>query len=151
MAGNKCARWNGDVLNHMQTLHDQEQHRELYDSHRVGHRMEMGHLYLPTKTVLKGGLKVAKIAGMSTGADLADGITEVTINTILFGSCIYTVQTGKSMGDLTEGKPATFHINAVVHKTEGSAASCPITGIFTATYTLTEPKETTLSVSDSTD
>jgi hypothetical protein len=73
----------------------------------------------------------------------------VTINTFFFGSCVYTVPSGASLGDLTEGKPAIFHANAIAHKVAGSCSLGPETAIWTGTYNLTEPKETTLSVSDS--
>ncbi len=101
----------------------------------------------PTKTVLNGGLQVDRIAGTSNGTVTSDGITEVTINTILFGSCIYTVESGKSIGTLTEGKPAVFTANASAIKTAGAAAACPETSVWTASYTLTSPTNTTLSVS----
>lgn len=105
-----------------------------------------GSCSFPTKTVLNGKLEIHQITGTSNGTVTADGITEVTINTILFGSCIYTVESGKSIGDLTEGNPAIFHANAVAHKTAGAASACPTTSEWTATYTLTSPAGTTLSV-----
>jgi hypothetical protein len=102
---------------------------------------------LPTRTTLLGGFEIHRIASTSNGTVTADGETRTTINTVLFGSCSYTVQSGKSMGDLTEGNPAVLHINAVKTKTIGSAAVCPETLIWTATYMLTEPSSTTTSVS----
>lgn len=100
----------------------------------------------PTTTTVRGNLEVASIAGTSNGTVIADEETRVTINTIVFGSCIYTIFDGKSMGDITEGKPAIFHANAVAHKTAGSEFVCPTTSVWSATYTLTFPKET-LSIS----
>jgi hypothetical protein len=99
-----------------------------------------------TTTTLKAGkLEVKNIAGTHNGTVLADSLTEVTINTVLFGSCIYGVAVGKSLGDLTEGKPAVFHANAVATK-QASPFAYPETANWTGTYTLTEPKEKTLSV-----
>jgi len=103
----------------------------------------------PTSTVLKGGFEIHKITGTSNGTVTADGETTWTTNTIFFGSCVYGVPSGTSIGDITEGKPSVLHVNAVMRKTEGSNISCPETGIWTATYTLTEPSNTTLSVSTS--
>ena len=103
----------------------------------------------PTSTVLKGKLELHKIAGTSNGTVTADGETRWTTNTFFFGSCIYTVASEKSMGDLTEGNPALFHINTVAQKTTGSEFTCPATAVWTATYTLTSPAGTTLSVSSS--
>jgi len=102
----------------------------------------------PTKTLKTADLEVHKIATTSNGTVTAGGTFEVTINTIFFGSCIYGVTKGTSIGDLTEGKPAIFHATkAVAEKFSGSAAACPETSLWTSTYTVTEPKETTLSVS----
>lgn len=99
----------------------------------------------PTTTTLKGKLEVHKIAGTSNGTVTADGETRVTINTIFFGSCVYTVPTGESIGDITEGNPAIFHANAVAHQV-GENVACPATSKWTATYTLTTTPGTTLSV-----
>jgi hypothetical protein len=104
----------------------------------------------PTKTISLGKLEVHKIAGTSNGTvtQVKNGEknTEVTINTILFGSCIFSVESGTSIGDLKEGNPATFVANAVATKVTGGAA-CPTTAKWSATYTMTEPK-TTISVSE---
>ncbi len=114
----------------------------------------------PTKTLTMAALEVKKIAGTSNGTVLADEYTpkgekrfEVTINTVLFGSCIYTVEPGASLGDLTEGKtgtetPPVFHANAVAKKTPTSPIPCPETAKWTATYTMTSPENTTASVED---
>jgi len=72
---------------------------------------------------------------------------EVTIQTFLFGSCVYGTGEGKDLGTLTEGNPATFHVDATVNKISGF---CPGTSAtWLATYTLTEPSATTLYVSES--
>jgi hypothetical protein len=99
-----------------------------------------------TTTTLKGGLECHRIAGTSNCTLTADGPTKVTINTVFFGSCVYTVTEGESIGDLTEGNPAVFHANAIAHKQEGSNFACPATSVWTATYTLTSPA-TTVSAS----
>lgn len=113
----------------------------------------------PTKTLTMAALEIKKIAGTSNGTVLADefkenGVVkeprfEVTINTVLFGSCIYTVAPGASLGDLTEGNPAIFHANAVAQIVRPpSPVACPNTARWTATYTLTEPTNTTASISN---
>jgi hypothetical protein len=118
-----------------------------------------------TTTITKACLEVHQIAGTSNGTVTADECnathgsepsTNVTINTVLFGSCIYTVTAGKSIGDISEGKDqasgapvSTFTANAVATKVTGSNFACPETSKWTATYVLTEPKGTTLSVSSS--
>ncbi len=101
---------------------------------------------LPTKTLLAGKLEVEHIAGTHNGTVKADTTTEVTVNTILFGTCVYGPTAGVDLGELKEGKPATFVANAVVEKLTGSSVTCPKTAKWTAEYTLTEPGEKTLSV-----
>jgi hypothetical protein len=112
---------------------------------------------LPTNTLVKGKLEVKKIAGTSNGTIVADGEFQVTINTVFFGSCIYGVTSGNSLGDLTEGKgqtateggePAIFHANAVAERFSGSNVVCPETSNWTGTYQLTEPVGTTASISN---
>jgi hypothetical protein len=102
----------------------------------------------PTKTLLSGKLEVHKIAGTSNGTVTSDAPFEVTINTFLFGSCIYGVATGVDLGTIKEGNPATFEANAVATRF-GTNFACPSTSRWTGTYTLTSPAGTTLSVSSS--
>jgi hypothetical protein len=102
-----------------------------------------------TTTNKLGKFEIHKIAGTSNGTVTVDEITETTINTVFFGSCVYGATKGTSLGDITEGKPAILHINAVTERLSGSNLACPETDKWTATYTLTSPKETTLSVSTS--
>ena len=99
-----------------------------------------------TKTVTLGKLEVKNIKGTHNGTIKADTVTEVTIATVFFGSCVYGVTAGGSLGDLTEGKPAIFHANAIAHRLTGSNFACPGTTKWTGTFTLTEPSEKTLSV-----
>jgi len=103
----------------------------------------------PTKTLKLANTEIHKIAGTSNGTVTADGLTEVTINTVFFGSCIYGVTSGASLGDITEGNPATLHLNAVTHRLSGSNIVCPETDRWTGTYVLTSPVNTTLSVGNS--
>jgi hypothetical protein len=109
----------------------------------------------PTTTNTLGKLEIKKIAGTSNGTVVADATFKVTINTVFFGSCVYGVTAGVSLGDLTEGKgqtattggePAIFHANAVAEKFEGVV--CPDTANWTGTYQLTEPLGTTASISN---
>jgi len=99
-----------------------------------------------TTTTLLGKFEVGHIAGTHNGTVKADTETRITINGGFFGSCLYGATAGTDLGELKEGKPATLAINAVIQKLSGSAGSCPETVKWTAEYTLTEPKEKTLSV-----
>jgi hypothetical protein len=100
----------------------------------------------PTTTLTKGKLEVLNIAGTHNGTVKSDGTTEVTINTVFYGTCVYGPTAGVDLGELKEGKPATFVANAVLEKFSGSGFACPKTAKWTAEYTLTEPGEKTLSV-----
>lgn len=102
-----------------------------------------------TKTIKNAAYEIHKITGTSNGTVTADGLFEVTSNTVLFGSCIYGVASGKSLGEISEGNPAILHINAIAQRLSGSAFACPETSKWTTTYTLTSPASTTLSVSSS--
>jgi len=108
----------------------------------------------PTTTLagFAGKLKVERIAGTSNGTVKVDekGEARVTINTVFFGSCVYGVKAGAHLGIITEGKANESHFtaeNAAVEKLEGSNVACPPKANWSATYVLTVPKETTLSVS----
>lgn len=126
-------------------------------------KLEWSGCTFPTATTHKGCLEIHNITGTSNGtitSDACPGITggsgnsEVTINTVFFGSCIYGIESGKSIGDLTEGTfttsprhaTAIFHASAVAKKLSGSNLACPETSKWSATYVMTEPENTTLAV-----
>jgi hypothetical protein len=105
-----------------------------------------GKCTVAVNTIKLANTEIHKIAGTSNGTVTADGVTEITINTALFGSCVYAVANGASLGDITEGNPAIFHLNAVTKRLSGF---CPETDKWTGTYVVTSPANTTLSVSNS--
>jgi hypothetical protein len=74
---------------------------------------------------------------------------KVTISIPFFGSCVYGVASGTTLGTITEGKPATFDFNAVAQKWSGSSITCPETANWSGSYTQTTPSNTTLSVESS--
>ena len=96
--------------------------------------LDWGSCTFPTKTLVAAGLQVS---GTGSGNVSATGTFEVTINTILLGSCIYGVTNGAPVGTLASG---TFTANAVAEKFSGSNLACPSTSKWTGTYTATEPK-----------
>ena|ERR1700749_3868944 len=102
----------------------------------------------PTTTIKLGKLEVKKSVGTSNGTVVADGTFEVTFIHAVLGDCVYGVDSGTSLGDLTEGNPFIFHTNGL-GKEIGNKVSCPDDAIWTATYTLTSPSGTTGSVSAS--
>jgi len=109
--------------------------------------LSWGGCTFPTNTLEATKLECHWITGTSNCTATADGSFRVTINTIFFGSCIYGVTSGTSIGDITEGKPGVFHANAVAERFSGSNFACPETSKWTGTYNVTTPSETTLSVS----
>ena len=100
----------------------------------------------PTATTAGGTLEIHKIAGTSNGTLTASGF-KVTVLVFGFIDCEYEVAENTDIGTVTEGKPAVFHAAAVTVKTKGFG--CPEQGEWSATYTLTSPANTTLSVSAS--
>jgi hypothetical protein len=99
-----------------------------------------------TTTLAPGKLLVENISGTHNGTVRSDAEIRVTISIPFFGSCVYGFAPGTDLGTLTEGKPAVFDAAAVAKKLSGSSITCPSTANWTAGYTLTEPKEKTLSV-----
>ena len=93
----------------------------------------------PTTTAVLGKGEIHYIAGTTNGVVTSDAATEITINTIFFGECIYGVAAGKILGTLTGGNPPTFHSSAVAEKFSGSNFACPETGKWSGTYVGTEP------------
>lgn len=99
-----------------------------------------------TVTLMMGGFEIHHISGTSNGTVTATSETTWTTKNPLFGSCIWGWSAGTHLGTLREGKPAALDLFAVIHKTAGSALACPETADWPATYTLTAPNSTTLSV-----
>jgi hypothetical protein len=110
---------------------------------------------LPVTVLRRGSLEVHSIAGTSNGTVTAVSTEagkpafEVTVNTVFFGSCIFRVENGTDLGTIEEGNPAMFTAKAAAVKSSGVV--CPETSFWSATYTLTTPSGTTLSVSPKTD
>jgi hypothetical protein len=98
----------------------------------------------PITIVAKGKLEVKRIAGTSNGTLITDATMEWTMDPLLLGDCSYKIPPGTSLGDVTEGKPAVIHLNAVI---EGNGFPCWFSTVLTGTYTLTSPSTTTFSVS----
>jgi hypothetical protein len=99
-----------------------------------------------TNTTAGGTLEIHKITGTSNGTVTGSGF-KVTVLVFGFITCVFETGEGGHLGTLTEGKPGVFHAEATVLKVSGFG--CPEKAEWNATYTLTEPKETTASVSAS--
>jgi hypothetical protein len=99
-----------------------------------------GSCTFPTKTLTLGGLKFTQIGSTTNGKVESNAPIEVTINTVLFGSCVYGVNANTEIGTLTTNSStaATFDVHAVTSKLSGGA-TCPPTAVFEAVLTSTEP------------
>jgi hypothetical protein len=103
-----------------------------------------------TTTIENGGLSVeGPLTGTSHGTVKVNARFRVTISIPFFGSCVYGAEAGTSIGTITEGKPATFDGNAIFRRLSGSSITCPETSNWSGSFTVTEPKETTLAVEPS--
>jgi hypothetical protein len=100
-----------------------------------------------TTTIALGKLEVTgPLTGTSSGTVKSDAEIKVTISIPFFGSCVYGVTAGTSLGTLVEGKPATFAANAVASKLSGSSITCPSTANWSGGYLMNEPTNTTIAV-----
>jgi len=97
----------------------------------------------PTSTIAKGGLEIHWTSGLNgTVTSIANPVTgevsEVTVNTTIFGSCIFTIATGSIIGTLTGSTTtnATFDINAIATRKSGL---CPNSAKWNGTYKVTKP------------
>jgi len=92
-----------------------------------------------TKSTSLGKLEIKYTSG-SNGTVTADSEIAITVNTVFFGSCIYGMTAGTSLGTLTGGNPSTFDASAVAEKLSGSGFACPSTAKWSASYTNAAPE-----------
>lgn len=92
----------------------------------------------PTTTISGGSLQIHNQTGTTNGTVTGSEFA-VTMNTLLFGSCVYTVSEGTDIGTITAGSSATLTVNALVKRGSGSNVVCPETGKWTGEYKLTAP------------
>ena len=91
---------------------------------------------VPTSTTEGGQIEISWTSG-TNGTVTAKGF-KISVNTILFGNCVFTAGTGTDMGTLagsTTGT-ATLAINAVLTKVSGI---CGATIIYSGTFVATSP------------
>jgi len=91
----------------------------------------------PMTTLKAGSLEIHHISGTDNGT-VTGSFTEVTVNSALFGSCVYGVGTGNDFGTLFGGESPTLKVNGIVKKTGGSII-CPSEARWTGEYKVTEP------------
>jgi hypothetical protein len=99
--------------------------------------MTFGKCTVPV-VVLKGGsAELHHIAGTDNGTLTTFG-TEVTVNTIFFGSCVYGSGNGLDVGTTIGGNPGSMTLSTVFPKISGGIA-CPSDARFTGKYVATSP------------
>lgn len=86
-----------------------------------------------TTDTIKTGTLTATNSGTGTNGNVTGIGNEVTVNTGLFGSCVFTTGTGTKLGTITGGTNK-LAINTVVTKVSGL---CPSSARWTAEYTIT--------------
>jgi hypothetical protein len=88
-------------------------------------------------TLAGGQTELHHIAGTDNGTVTGKGF-EVTVNTALFGSCVYGLgSTMKDWGTVVGGSPGSMTVNAIVSRVSGI---CPNEARMTAKFVNTEPK-----------
>jgi hypothetical protein len=92
-----------------------------------------GSCNFPTKTVANGTLDASAASGGGTTVTATE--TQVTFNTVLFGSCVYGAGTGTDLGSIANGGK-TLAVNVATSKISGGGA-CPAWVLFTATIEVT--------------
>jgi hypothetical protein len=85
-----------------------------------------------------GTLEIHNITGTTNGTVTASGF--VLNNTIFSTTCLYESGTGKHLGTLVGGTPATLSINITVKESQLEPKPiCPDEAVWTADYTVTNP------------
>jgi hypothetical protein len=92
----------------------------------------------PTTTIAKGTLEIHWTSGLNGTLTAGSVPSEVTVQTTIFGSCIFTIAAGGDIGTVTgtTSGDAVFHINAVASRKSGF---CPSTTKWEGTYIVTSP------------
>jgi hypothetical protein len=99
----------------------------------------------PVHTITPGSLEVHHIAGTTNGTLTVSGA--IIANTVFGTSCNYESGTGKDLGTLNGGTPATISINVTVTEAEPKKFICPDTPTWTATFKVTTPSPLTVEAS----
>lgn len=90
-----------------------------------------------TLTIKPGSLEIHSISGTDNGT-VTGLVAEVTVNSTLFGSCVYGAGTGTDIGTLVGGEAPVIKVNGIVKRTGGSMF-CPSETRWTGEYKVTEP------------
>jgi hypothetical protein len=97
-----------------------------------------GSCTFPTKTTLPGKLEYIWAEG-TNGVVKVDTEFKVSINTVLFGECVYGDNVGSFIGSIIKSAATQLLVNWVVKKLSPSNPPCPETAKWIGTYVSTEP------------
>jgi len=93
---------------------------------------------LSTKVLKAGGDEIEAPAESTTATVKATSESQMTVNTGLFGSCVYGVTAGTTVGSVNTSS-GEFTASAVTEKLSGSAFACPDTTKWIANWIITVP------------
>lgn len=93
----------------------------------------------PTKLLKAGGEEMDAATESTTATVKATSESQVTTNTVLFGSCVYGATAGTTLGSVTTSS-GEFTANAVTEKLSGSSVVCPDTTRWIVAWVMTQPK-----------
>ena len=99
-----------------------------------------GNCTFPTKTTLPGKLEFISTGG-TEGSVKVDSEFKVSINTVLFGECVYGDNVGSIFSSIIKGIITGLGVNWVLNKLSGSNPPCPATVKWTGFYVATQPSE----------
>jgi len=92
----------------------------------------------PTKTLKAGGEETDAPGESTTATVKATSESQETMSTTLFGSCVYGVTAGTTIGSVNEST-GEFSESVVTQKLSGSAIACPETAKWIAEWIRTVP------------
>ena len=99
-----------------------------------------GSCTFPTKTTLPGKLEFNWTKG-TEGTVKVDSEFKVSINTVLFGECVYGDNVGSIFSSIVRDIVTGLGVNWVLNKLSGSDPPCPATVKWTGFYVATQPYE----------
>jgi hypothetical protein len=85
-----------------------------------------------------GSFEIHHISGTADGTVTTSGM--VIGNTVFGTNCLYETGSGKDLGTLSGGSPASLSINASLNESEPRKFICPDTATWTAKWIATSPK-----------
>ena len=99
---------------------------------------DLGNCTLPAQVLKAGGEEIDAPTGSPTATVKATSESQLTIATVLFGSCIYGATAGTTIGSVNTSS-GELTVNAITEKFSNSAFACPVSTKWVANWVLTVP------------